>query len=1116
MTRKPWFWVLFALLSAAAAVAAWHLFPLGTPLVALDIRMDRRAALARAEDLVRAHGLGPPGPAQWAATFAVDSEAQRFIELEAGGRPAFLRLMTEGMYAPYRWAVRRFREGDVHETWIRFTPAGQPYGFTEVLAEQDPGPALAVEAARGVAESAARRPPWNLDLSPFTPVSAARTERPGGRVDHRFVYERRGVDLGAGRLRLDLEVSGDRLTELRHYVEVPEAFTRRYAAMRSANDAVAAGGLVAVILFYVVLGCGLGVFFLLRQNRVLWRPALFLALVIAALSLAAELNRWPLFWIDYDTALSREDFLEQRLAPLILAALGDGLLVFLGLLGAENLSRRAFPRHPQLWRLLRGDALASREVLGRTLGGYLLAPFFLAYVSAFYALTLRRLGWWSPAETLADPDILAHALPWLGPLASSLHAGLWEECLFRAVPLAGAALLGERLGRRRLCIALAFVAQMVIFGAGHANYPAQPAYARLVELLLPSALFGGLYLVYGLLPGMVLHFLFDFVLFSLPILASSATTSRIDQGLLLVLGLVPLGVVCGAWWRRGRLGELPEDLRNRAWQPEAPGAGALAEGQDSGPVAAGRPLRPLLRGTLAGLGALGLLLLGLGIGRGLFLPRIAIDRTAAVAAALRALSERGARLDDRFQAFATVIDRDDGDLDHRLVWQTAGPTLYHSLLGRELDPPLWRVRFVNTTGDVAERAEQWRVDVLGDGRIYAVQHQLPEGRPGAMLEAAAARARVHDVLRRELHVDPAKLYELSAEPDRRPARVDWQFTFRDPTVPPLPEGERRILVNLAGDEPIQVARFVHAPEAWARRERQREGRRTLLGRLPTVASALVILTGGIAGIIAWSRRRFHVRRALALFALALMVRLGVALLSLPATMAHFSTAVPYGLQLVSTLVAQTIVALFLAAFLALGAGLGARDLGGLGRIRLGWGFAAGAFLGGVYAFLPDVLPRVRPPGSDLGEADALLPTAAQALSLVQSMLVSATWLYLVVLVAQRLEWRRTRASRLAAGVLVLALGFLRWNSGLAEALTGSGWLLMGLVGGLLLLGAHWLARIDLGLVPPLVSLLVVLPELRWAFLRPAPGMLVGTLLGSLAVVAIALVWGRALSRPLSV
>ncbi|MCE2494923.1 MAG: CPBP family intramembrane metalloprotease, partial [Alphaproteobacteria bacterium] len=131
----------------------------------------------------------------------------------------------------------------------------------------------------------------------------------------------------------------------------------------------------------------------------------------------------------------------------------------------------------------------------------------------------------------------------LNPLAISLQAGFWEECLFRAVPLAGAALLGERFGRRRAWIAAAFIVQILIFGAAHANYPAQPAYARIVELILPSAVFGLLYLRFGLLPAIVLHFAFDAVLFSLPLFLPTASGAWIDQGLFAVIFLLPIWVV---------------------------------------------------------------------------------------------------------------------------------------------------------------------------------------------------------------------------------------------------------------------------------------------------------------------------------------------------------------------------------------------------------------------------------------------------------------------------------------------------------------------------------------------------------------------------------------------
>ena len=65
-------------------------------------------------------------------------------------------------------------------------------------------------------------------------------------------------------------------------------------------------------------------------------------------------------------------------------------------------------------------------------------------------MTNRWLGWWQPSESLTDPNILGSVIPALMPIAVSLQAGFTEECVFRAIPLSLAALVGQRFLRRLL------------------------------------------------------------------------------------------------------------------------------------------------------------------------------------------------------------------------------------------------------------------------------------------------------------------------------------------------------------------------------------------------------------------------------------------------------------------------------------------------------------------------------------------------------------------------------------------------------------------------------------------------------------------------------------------
>ena len=380
MFRKPLVWVAFAGVSLLGTALAVELFPRAMPVVTLDITMDRTSSLSRASELASRHHWGPEGYSQ-AAAFGGDEIVQAYVELEAGGNEAFARLLSTDLYSFYTWHVRLFREQETTETLVRFTAGGKAYGFRETLPEDSPGAELNAENARRVAETAATDE-WAIDLQDFSALEASQEIRPSGRVDHTFVYERSGEEghLAEARYRLRLVVSGDRLTELTHFVKIPEAFQRRFAEMRSRNDLVAGVSSLVVALLYGG-GALFGLFTLLRRRFVVWRPALPWAAAIGLLFTAAMLSQWPLAWMEYDTAVSAAGFATQRIVSSILNGLLIGGVAMLAFVAGESLTRRAFPEHPQLWRLWSPEGASSREVLGGTVGAYLLIGPLLAYLA---------------------------------------------------------------------------------------------------------------------------------------------------------------------------------------------------------------------------------------------------------------------------------------------------------------------------------------------------------------------------------------------------------------------------------------------------------------------------------------------------------------------------------------------------------------------------------------------------------------------------------------------------------------------------------------------------------------------------------------------------------------
>jgi hypothetical protein len=1109
ITRRPAFWIAFAVASALCGAFAWQYFPQAIPLLNLDVRMSREDALAQGTALAERLHLVAPG-ARAAALFSHDGSTQNFVELEAGGKPAFAALLSGDVYAPYRWEVRLFHPGETAEARVRFKPDGTPYGFSRHLPENEPGAALDAAAARAIAEEAARKD-WSIDFSHYKLIEQSQVERlPSHRVDHTLTYEREDQKIGDGRIRLRLVVGGDVLTALAHFVFVPEAFDRRFQEMRSANNTIANVATLSAGVLYGLGGCILAVLWLLRQRRLLWKPALVAGAVVAGLNALALLANSPQAWFSYDTAQSTAVFWARQVGTAAVVTVGGGVALALVFMAAESLSRRAFPEHPQLWRLWSREAAPTSAVLGRTLGGYLFVPIALGLIAGFYFVTNRYFGWWQPSEMLTDPNILGSGLPSLSPIGMAVQAGFMEECLFRAVPLSLAALIGAHFGCRRLLIGIALVLQAVIFAAAHANYPGFPAYSRLVELVGPAFIWGLIFLQFGLLPTVILHALFDLVLMSIPVFLVHGGAGELNQGIVIVAGLTPLLIVLLRRRGAGAWGVLPAALLNGAWMPSvAPLRSHVATQRADAGTWTLRVQRALPVLAIAGLIAIAL--------AGNFrsdVPPLAIGRAQAEAAADAALTARGVNLPPDWRRYSVTRTPQEDPTQwqwHGFVWREAGHEAYRKLVGNWLAPPMWEVRYARFEGgDVADRAEEWRVSVDGAGKVRGVRHRLPEERPGAHLTRDEARSLAQRELHEAFGLDPGATREVEVRESPQPARTDWQFTVSDPQVQAGEGGEARAQVTLGGDEITASGRYIFVPEQWQRDERERTSRLGIAKIAVVLILALVGLGAVIWASVAWTRDHFDRRVFWAVSLISLVASLINAANQWPSVAMGLQTTEPVLRQVAlasASIVIGTVVSGFFAGMLSGVAAYAARmHITPEADTRTLWlrGAAVGLFAVGVDALIGMMSPELAPSWPRFGAENGAWPwvsrlaTSVNIFMPIAGTIVALRWL-------DRLSSGWTRHRLLCIAILILA-------DGAVSAIRADQWLnivVTGLVGGLVtaMLFAFVL-RFDLRVVPAVIAVYVAAAAVVDALSKATPQAWVLSAIGASASVAISWVATR--------
>ena len=911
LTAKYVLWPLFILGALASSVASYFYFPRAFPIIHLNIAMNRSQAIESAKALAFEHHLGPQD-AQIATSFATDEKVKTFVELDAGGKQALVDMIDKNLYQAYTWRVRLFKPFEQREATIIFTPNGTPYGFKELLSENEKINNLSIHQAQKKAEQRITSKPWSIVLSDYTLVETSQETVPSGRIDHSFVYER-SEKISDGFYRLSVVVSGDHVSELNHFVKVPEQFMQRYQEMRSKNENIAYLGNLLMIILYIIGCCFMGLFYLMRKRLFVWKPALWWAMGISTAFALTIINKLPLHWMQYNTSYSPTNFLLQLGIGVLYSFIFLTVMLALVFITAEGLTRAAFPKHIQFWKLFNTDAASSYSVLGYTVGGYLLAPFFLLYVILFYLWTTSYFNWWMPTSALFNPDILATYFPWLESVALSFYASFFEECLFRALPLASAALLGARFGKKNWWIASAFILQAFIFGAAHANYPTQPAYARLIEIIFTGSIWGGIYLQFGLLPSIISHFSYDVFLFALPIIASTASSALSNKIIIALLSLTPLWIVLYARLRKGSWHSISEKFLNKSWHPTAPKS--IEPSKTIMPKSFTLPKKIQYAFLCMGVVSLGTWLVTTRFQSDA--PQMTLTRQQALQKAAQIMKEKNIDI-TKWKAIANpmidVTTVPSLNKQHRFIWQEEQPW-YKTLIGSYLAPPHWIVRYAKFNGSLDDRAEEHLLYFNPDGSFMRYVHKLPETAPGKSLSHTDAVAIALQEIKKQYDLTPSLEGIVSAQSAKQPNRTDWIITYKDLHTHALPKGEPRITVSLAGDQVVDMYRFIHVPEDWERKEENNLLLASIITMLCQLCIYLLLVGGSLFALQRWGS--FHISTSLVLLIGLATIFLFELFNAYPTIIFKFVTSQPFADQLFRSFGITTILLILRATVIAI-------------------------------------------------------------------------------------------------------------------------------------------------------------------------------------------------------
>lgn len=880
-----------------SVIIAWVYFDDAFPEASIRFEVDKDASQTIGEQFLESQGFSL-SLFKHASIFDYDNQAKVYLERTQG-----LDTTNELLSGPiriWRWNHRWFQSKQKEEYQVAITPQGAIARYEHILPEDADGAELPEMEARVLAEHALtkilHRSLENLEFLEHS------SNRLPNRTDHTFTWRRTDLIPGDADAdyRYEITIQGDEFGGYREYLKVPEAWSRDYQQLRSANNTT--GTVAAFFLLLTVLAMLVVLIQKARPSDVKWKTALIFGGIGFLLTLASQLNTIPLTLYSYSTTDAFGDFIVQEVLMSLLQALLAGGGIFFLTAAAEPLYRERYGDKLSLTKAFTLRGLKTKKFFIAVVIGLVLTCFFMAYHTIFY-LVSSKFGAWSPAD-IPYTDLLNTAIPWIFVLLMGFFPAVSEEFISRmfSIPF-----LEKYLKVRWLAV----VIPALIWGFGHANYPNQPFFIRGIEVGVAGIIIGYVMLRFGIVAALIWHYTVDALYTSFLLFRSGdpyfITSGAISTGIF----LIPL-IIAGVFYIRNG-GFLPSKSLTNAAEGTAPPKPKAEPKQFEI-----RYQRHSNRKIFIGL------IMALILFAGIFLPgenpadlvNMKLSKQEITTQAEQWLDSQTDSI-NVFNAAITMRNADNARTMKYLLENTTVDTT-RIILEQLLYPVYWHVRYFRPLEKKEYRLRYHPVT----GEMLAFQHILPESAPGDSLNEDGAKKLALNYLK---HQVDTSLYSMkSVEQKARPNRLDYDLTFegKENFWANIGEGKPLLEMTVQGGEVGKFVRDYKLPEEWLRTRTAQTLGRTVhnIGRIVIL---ILFAISGIVLLIVKFRQvdSFDWRPTIIIGAIVAVFTILMQLNQWDALVSQYTTTMPWTQFQIVLVVSLIVGALFLGGLILLGTAL---------------------------------------------------------------------------------------------------------------------------------------------------------------------------------------------------